>query len=138
MSWLLDTIVISEPHQRTPNRDVTAWLDAQPESEMFLSALTLGELQHGAALLPAGPKRQRLLNWINNDLRQRFAGRILPVDERVSLAWGNLRAAHWRQPLPTIDSLIAATALAHGLTLATRNTADMARTGVSLFNPWEP
>ncbi len=138
MSWLLDTNVISEPHQRTPNRDVMAWLDAQPESELFLSALTLGELQHGAALLPAGTKRHRLLNWINNDLRQRFARRILPVDERVSLMWGNLRAAHWRQPLPTIDSLLAATALAHGLTLATRNTADMARTGVSVFNPWDP
>ena len=138
MSWLLDTNVISEPHQRTPNRDVMAWLDAQPESELFLSALTLGELQHGAALFPAGTKRHRLLNWINNDLRQRFARRILPVDERVSLMWGNLRAAHWRQPLPTIDSLLAATALAHGLTLATRNTADMARTGVSLCNPWDP
>jgi len=137
VSWLLDTNVISESHQRTPNRKVMDWLDAQPESELFLSAITLGELQSGAARLPEGPKRRSLLTWINNDLRQRFAGRILPVDERVGLAWGNLLAANWQQPLPTVDSLIAATALAHGLTLATRNTQDMARTGASLFNPWE-
>ncbi|MBI5799492.1 MAG: type II toxin-antitoxin system VapC family toxin [Verrucomicrobia bacterium] len=137
MSWLLDTNVISESHQRTPNRRVMDWLDAQPESELFLSAITLGELQSGAARLPEGPKRRSLLTWINNDLRQRFAGRILPVDERVGLAWGNLTAASHRQPLRSVDSLIAAAALSHGLTLATRNTAEMARTGVSLFNPWE-
>ena len=137
MSWLLDTNVISESHQRMPNRKVMDWLDAQPESELFLSAITLGELQSGAARLPDGQKKRSLQTWINNDLRQRFAGRIVPVDDRVSIGWGNLLAAHWRQPLPTVDSLIAATALVHGLTLATRNTADMARTGVNLFNPWE-
>lgn len=137
MSWLLDTNVISEPLQRTPNRKVMDWMDAQPESELFLSAITLGELQSGAARLPDGSKRRSLLTWINNDLRQRFAGRVLPIDERVGLAWGNLTAASHRQPLPTVDSLIAATALAHGLTLVTRNTPDMARTGASLFNPWE-
>jgi len=116
---------------------VMDWLDAQPESELFLSAISLGELQSGAARLPDGMKKRSLLTWINNDLRQRFAGRVVPVDDRVGIGWGNLLAAHWRQPLPTVDSLIAATALVHGLTLATRNTADMARTGVSLFNPWE-
>ena len=137
MSWLLDTNVISESHQRMPNRKVMDWLDAQPESELFLSAITLGELQSGAARLPDSPKKRSLQTWINNDLRQRFAGRIVPVDDQVSIGWGNLLAAHWKQPLPTVDSLIAATALVHGLTLATRNTADMARTGVNLFNPWE-
>ena len=137
MSWLLDTNIISESQQRTPNRKVMDWLDAQPESELFLSAITLGELQSGAARLPASTKRQRLLAWINHNLRQRFAGRILPVDDHVSLVWGNLLATHHRSPLPTLDSLIAATALTHHLTLVTRNTADMARTGVPLFNPWE-
>ena len=103
---------------------------------MFISVLTLGELWKGAALLPEGRKRRQILLWLQRDIRQRFEGRILPVDETVSLAWGQLLAGAGR-PLPAIDSLIAATAVAHQLTVATRNTADMADTGADVFNPWK-
>lgn len=136
MSWLLDTCVLSEPARKTPDPRVVQWLADQAEEEVFISVLTLGELWKGAALLPEGGKRRQILAWLQRDIRQRFEGRILPVDEAVSLAWGQLLADAGR-PLPAIDSLIAATAVAHHLTVATRNTEDMADTGAAVFNPWE-
>ena len=136
MSWLLDTCVLSEPARKTPDPKVVQWLADQAEEELFISVLTLGELWKGAALLPDGRKRRQILLWLQRDIRQRFEGRILPVDETVSLAWGQLLADAER-PLPAIDSLIAATAVAHQLTLATRNTEDMADSGAAVFNPWK-
>jgi len=96
----------------------------------------LGELWKGAARLADGRKRRQILSWLQRDIRQRFEGRILPVDEAVSLAWGQLVADAGR-PLPAIDSLIAATAVAHQLTVATRNTENMADTGAAVFDPWQ-
>ena len=136
MSWLLDTCVLSEPARNTPDPRVVQWLADQAEEELFISVLALGELCKGAALLPEGGQRRQILSWLQRDIRQRFEGRILPVDETVSLAWGRLLAAA-RRPLPAIDSLIAATAVAHQLTVATRNTKDMADTGAAVFNPWK-
>jgi hypothetical protein len=136
VSWLLDTCVLSEPARKTPDPRVVQWLADQAEEELFISVLTLGELWKGAALLPDGRKRRQILLWLQRDIRQRFEGRILAVDETVSLAWGQLLADAGR-PLPAIDSLIAATAVAHQLTVATRNTEDMADTGAAVFNPWK-
>ena len=106
MSWLLDTCVPSEPARKTPDPRVVQWLADQAEEELFISVLTLGELWKGAALLPDGRKRRQILSWLQRDIRQRFEGRILPVDEAVSLAWGQLLADAGR-PWPAIDSLIA-------------------------------
>ena len=135
MSWLLDTNVISELARPVPNPVVTQWLTAH-EDELFLSVLTLGELQKGISSLADSRRRRRLASWLDREIRPWFAARLLPVDERVAVRWGRLQA-QVGQPLPAIDSLIAATALEHGLVLATRNTQDMVRTGASLFNPWE-
>lgn len=135
MSWLLDTNVISELSRPAPEAKVAQWLSAH-EDELFLSVLTLGEIQKGISNLTDSRRRRRLASWLDHEIRPWFAGRLLPVDERVAVGWGRMQAQAGH-PLPAIDSLIAATALEHGLTLATRNTADMARTGVSLFNPWE-
>ncbi len=135
MSWLLDTNVISELARPVPNPVVAQWLTAH-EDELFLSVLTLGEIQKGISSLVDSRRRRRLANWLEREIRPWFAGHLLPVDERVAVRWGRLQAQA-RQPLPAIDSLIAATALEHGLVLATRYTQDMARTGVSLFNPWD-
>lgn len=139
MSWLLDTCVICEPTRKSPSPRVSLWLDGQPEESLYLSVLTLGEIRNGVAVLPAGPKRKRLERWLAQDLVERFAGRILPVDAEVADAWGRLQATAETKgrPLPTLDSLLAATAMAHGLVLATRNTSDFALTGVDLVNPWE-
>jgi predicted nucleic acid-binding protein len=138
VSWLLDTCVICEPSQKKPSAKVVAWLDAQPEEMLYLSVLTFGEIRKGVARLPAGPKRKRLESWLEHDLRARFAGRIIPLDEEIADDWGRLQAAAEGRGhvLPTLDSQLAATARTRGLTLVTRNTSDFASNEVSLFDPW--
>jgi predicted nucleic acid-binding protein len=139
VSWLLDTCVISEPTRPRPSPRVLAWLREQSEESLYVSVLTLGEIRKGAALLPAGPKRRSLEKWLEHELPERFAGRILPVDAAAADLWGRLQAQaeNAGHPLPTLDSLLSATALAHGLVVATRNTDDFKATGAELFNPWE-
>ena len=139
MSWLLDTCVICEPVQKSPSSRVLAWLDGQPEESLHLSVLTLGEIRKGAARLPAGPKRKRLEHWLEHVLAERFSGRILSIDVEAADLWGRMQAQAEKHghPLPTLDSLLAATALAHGLILVTRNSRDFAETGAELHNPWE-
>lgn len=138
MSWLLDTCVLSELVKQAPAPSVVAWVDGCPEESLYLSVLTLGEIEKGVARLPHSTMRTRLAAWLRQDLPDRFAGRILPIDERVAAVWGRLSGESERagSPLPVIDSLIAATALQHGLTVATRNTRDIERCGASCVNPW--
>jgi predicted nucleic acid-binding protein len=117
---------------------VLAWLDDQSEETLYLSVLTLGEIRKGIARLPTGPKRKRLDHWLQHDLRERFTGRILEIDAEIADLWGRLQAqaeTHGR-PLPTLDSLLAATALTRGLSLVTRNTPDFSFAGVELLDPW--
>ena len=139
MSWLLDTCVICEPTRKQPSARVLAWLDDQAEETLYLSVLSLGEIHKGIARLPAGAKRRRLERWLENDLAERFAGRILGIDAEMADLWGRLQAQAENRgnPLPTLDSLLAATALARGLTVVTRNTSDFEATGAELINPWE-
>ena len=102
--------------------------------------LTLGELQRGISRLPASRKRSRLQTWLDADLRQRFEGRILPIDVAVALRWGEVQARVEAKgtPLPVMDSLIACTALVHGFTVVTRNGEHFERTGVAVVDPWAP
>ena len=138
MSYLLDTCVLSEFQRPTPQATVVAWLRAQEEEALFLSVLTLGELQRGISRLPASRKRNRLQAWLDSDLRQRFEGRILPIDDVVALRWGGVQARVEARgtPLPVMDSLIACTALTHDLAVVTRNGEDFAHTGVAVVDPW--
>lgn len=137
--FLLDTNVISELMKARPSGRVVEWVDATPEDLFYLSVITIGEIRKGIDLLDeTDPKRAALQSWLNRDLRVRFAGRWLPFDESVAERWGHLEAVARRQrvTLPTIDAQLAATALHHGLTFVTRNTADIRSTGVPVFNPW--
>lgn len=136
MKWLLDTNVICEPGKRRPHAKVLAWLDSLPEQDCALSVLTLGEIEKGIHALPAGSERCNKENALVA-LRRRFAGRILAVDDRVAAKWGELMGESERvgRPLPAVDNLLAATAMVHGLTLATRDTGDIARS-VRVFNPF--
>lgn len=138
MRYLLDTCLISELVRARPHAAVPAWIDAQQESHLFLSVLTLGELRKGVERLEDGARRSRLANWLDGDLKVRFSGRLLPVDEDVAERWGIVTAdaAAKGIAVPVVDGLIAATALVHGMTVVTRNVDDMQAAGVPVFNPW--
>ena len=134
MSYLLDTNVLSELRRKAPNPAVAHWISQRPSRALFLSVLTFGEIRKGIDSLQDLPKRQILNDWLETELSAYFQGRILPVDQLVSDRWGRLLAKAGR-PLPTIDSLLAATAAAHGLCMVTRNTRDFEGLGIDLFNP---
>jgi predicted nucleic acid-binding protein len=138
--FLLDTNVVSELMKPRPSRKVIAWVEGTAEALMHLSVITIGEVRKGIDLLDDDdPRRAALQGWLDRDVRIRFAGRLLAFDDGVSERWGHLEALakKRRLTLPTIDAQLAATALHHGLTFVTRNTADIAPTGVPLFDPWK-
>lgn len=137
---LLDTCVLSELVRPSPEPAVVRWVDRQDETLLYLSAITIGELARGVARLPESRRRTRLDGWLQEDLLPRFRGRILPLDDRVMLEWGRMVAALEQagRSLPAMDSLIAATARYHDLSLVTRNSAVFEGTGVPLHNPWLP
>jgi predicted nucleic acid-binding protein len=132
--YLLDTNVISETRKTRADRSVIAFLNAADADSLFLSVLTLGELRKGveAKRRTDVVTADRLRAWID-DIEITFADRVIPVDAATARRWGELSAA---QSLPVIDTLIAATAIGHDLTLVTRNTRDVESTGVRFINPW--
>ena len=136
MSYLLDTNVVSEARRKTPDSGVTEWLSQRPAATLYLSVLTLGELRKGVEILSDEPRRSLLRDWLEVELPAFFTGRILPIDEGVAEAWGRLLAIAGR-PLPSIDSLIGATAARHGMSVVTRNTRDFASMGLTVINPWK-
>jgi len=139
VSYLLDTCVLSELMRPTPAASVSAWLDAYAHQPVFLSVLTVGEIAQGIAKLAASARKTALNDWLRQVVLPNYEGRILAVDTAVTLRWGALRGdLIWLGRSPAvIDSLLAATALSHGLTLATRNVRDFEALGVTVFNPWD-
>jgi len=139
VNYLVDTCVISEVVRKRPAPEVVSWLAAQDEDHLFMSVLSLEE-QHKGIARPADSRRRRTLEaWVEGDLQRRFAGRIIPVDPGIAARWGRISGDAERagRMIPVIDGLLAATALEHGLTLATRDTFHMEPAGVDLFDPWE-
>ena len=138
MKYLLDTCVVSELIKARPSKGVVDWIGGCDEESLFLSVLTIGEVQKGIAKLDDGKRRYEIQRWLNWDLRKRFAERMLPVDERISLNWGILQAKAEKDgtPVPTINGLIAATAITHNLTVATRDEGGLRHTGARVINPW--
>jgi predicted nucleic acid-binding protein len=133
--WLLDTMVLSETIKPSPEAKVLDWLGAQEPEAMFTSALCLGEVRFGIERLGPGRRREALRAWLRDDLLPFLGSQILNFDADCATAWAELRAVAPRT-LSTVDSLIAATALAHDLRIVTRNVADFDGAGVALFNPW--
>lgn len=139
MSFLLDTCVISEYTRRNPDLKVIRWIDELDEADLFLSAITVGEIKKGIERLPADSNRkQALTTWLENGLLKRFSGRIYPITVEVMLRWGVVyaRLEASGQVVSTLDSLIAATALSHGAILITRDEDHFRPTGVEIINPW--
>ena len=130
----MDTNVLSELRRKQPQPEVVAWFTQRPRQTLCLSVLALGEIRKGIERLGAA-RQQPLLDWLEVELPNYFLGRLLAVDAQTADRWGRLLASAGR-PLPAVDSLMAATALQHDLTLVTRNTADFGGTGVRLINPW--
>lgn len=134
MTFLLDTNVVSEGARPRPDERVIEWLREQRPDHLFISVLTLGEIAFGAASRARRDPMagRRLTVWLAS-VRTRYDERTLGVTGEIAEVWGNLRV---RRPLPAVDGLLAATALAHGLTVVTRNERDFADLGVPLLNPW--
>ncbi|HEY6467381.1 MAG TPA: type II toxin-antitoxin system VapC family toxin [Candidatus Acidoferrales bacterium] len=137
--FLIDTNVLSEYNRGGPDAGVKTWIETTPRVLQYVSVITLAEIEKGVGLLEQGKRRTQLEEWLATNLEEWFGGRVLSVDRNVGSCWARLMVAGTQRgnPLPVIDSLIAATALAHDLTIVTRNIKDFASTGVRTINPWK-
>jgi predicted nucleic acid-binding protein len=134
--YLLDTNVVSELVRPKPDARVLAWFRGVDEASLHLSVLTLGELRSGVGQLREPARRERLRVWLERDLPERLEDRLLPVTAAVADRWGRLIAEAGR-PLAAVDSLLAATALHHGLRMVTRNVKHFGFDGLEVVSPWE-
>jgi len=137
VTYLIDTNVISEIRKGDRcNPVVAAWFAALEDSDVYLSVLVLGEIRKGIerARPKDEPRARALETWLLT-VQRSFADRVLPVDRAVADEWGRISAM---RSVPSIDALLAATAKVHGMTLATRNSADVGGLGADIFNPFEP
>lgn len=138
MRYLLDTMIVSEAAKPVPNGGVLAWLEEQAALDLAISVLTLGEIGRGVARMADGRRKRLLSEWMLTHLPAHFEGRILPVDEGIARAWGEVTADADRsgRPLHVIDGLLLATARAHDLTLVTRNACDFHDRGQDILDPY--
>ncbi len=139
MNYLLDTNVISELISKSPHAGIIEFLNATEEKSLFLSVITLGEIKVGIEKLPDGNKKEKLKNWLEIDLLNRFNERIIDVDLGVMMLWGEIvnRSQSLGRPLPIMDSLIAAQCALNNLTLITRNQKDSENLSLTIINPFK-
>jgi predicted nucleic acid-binding protein len=135
LSFLLDTNVVSETRRKNPDSKVVSWMARTDPADLFISAMTLGEIAKGVALRAKQNPTQTagLEEWLTAT-RVKYINQIVVIDADIAEAWGRLAT---KRTLPIVDGLLAATALVRGLTLATRNERDVADLGVRVLNPWE-
>jgi len=137
VKYLLDTNVISEMQKSNCNPKVKAFMEGIAGEDLYISSLTIGEISYGIEKLSPGKKKHELAVWLYGKLPEWFDGRIIALDTDVLAEWGKLRAGMARN-LPTADSMIAAAAITHHMTLLTRNIKDFdGIEGLMLLNPWE-
>jgi predicted nucleic acid-binding protein len=139
MAWLLDTNILSERRKPKPEPKVIAFYNAQPLSALYVSVVSIAEIRFGIELQQDLTRRAELNDWLTRTMRPAFAGRVLPVTEDILLKW-RLLLEDGRKIGHTYshaDSVLAATALHHGLTVVTRDRSEFDRAGVTVFNPWE-
>lgn len=138
MNFLLDTCAVSELAKPRPNPGVIAWMDGHDESSLYLSVVTLGEIQKGISQLGNRDRQGSLREWLQDAVVDRFSSRLLMLDADIMLHWGHVLGEQARQgiALPVVDMLIASTAHVHRMTVVTRNVSDMERCGAPVANPW--
>lgn len=137
MKFILDTNVVSELTKPSPDINVLDWFKNCPENKMYISSLTLGEIETGIRSLNPGKRQNHLMLWLE-ELQTNFKPRIISVDIIVALRWGEIRGNLKRKGIniPIIDGIIAATAVVNNAVLVTRNTKDFNFPGIELLNPW--
>ncbi len=135
MSYLLDTNVLSELVRAKPEPVVVAWFENVPDDSLYISVLTLGEIQKGVESVSDSRRKEKLRVWLAHTLPDWFEDRVLSVDGAVAEQWGCMLAEAGR-PIPAVDSLLAATALQHDLRMVTRNEQDFIFPGLEVINPW--
>jgi predicted nucleic acid-binding protein len=135
MTYLLDTNIVSELRKRAPDPRVLAWYEKARPAELFLSVLTIGEIRLGIERLRGKDTTQarRLEKWLHG-LHTAYSDHIIGIDAETAEEWGRINVP---DPLPIIDGLLAASAKVRGWTFVTRNTSDVASSGVQLLNPFE-
>ncbi len=135
---VLDTNVVSELMRPAPNAAVLAWLNNQTADTLWLNSVVVSELLYGIARLPDGKRRAQMAQTVRSMLDEDFSGRVLSFDLEAAVVYADLVAMRERQGLPmdVADAQIAAICLAHGATLATRNTKHFEGLGLTLMNPW--
>lgn len=140
MNYLLDTCVLSEYVKKKPNEKVIQWLDEQEEASLFISILSIGEIKKGIIKIEQQqPQRyQKLTLWLQT-VELRFSERIINLDYKIINCWAIIcgQGEAKGQKLPIMDSLIAATAYEHDLTIVTRNVTDFQFSSVQVFSPWD-
>ena len=137
MKYLLDTCVLSELVKSTPEPKVVNWVDTQADESLFISSITLAELLKGIARLQDSQRKTALTEWVSK-IRAEMSERILAFESSTAEYWATMCATAEKSgtTLSAFDSMIAATALEHGLIIATRNTRDFEAAPVMLMNPW--
>jgi predicted nucleic acid-binding protein len=137
VKYLLDTNVLSEIRKPNRNLKVNTFIENIIRDDVFISAISVGEIVFGIEKLPEGKKRTELSLWLYRQILGLFENCIIPLDTEVMQEWGRLCASS-KRTLPLKDSFIAACALTHRCTLVTRNTKDFKDIGgLNLMNPWE-
>ena len=134
--FLLDTNIVSELRRKRPDPQVMAWFKGVRDENLYLSVLSVGEIRRGVERLKIESQRSELTEWLEGILLPWFGPRLLTVNLPVAECWGRLSAAAGR-PLPAIDSLLAATAMSHDLTMVTRNVVDFKLSSLRVINPWD-
>jgi len=139
MQFLLDTCALSELVARKPNRDAQEAIVNLPDEAWCMSAMTVGELRRGIDEMDAGKRREFLEAWFSDHILGIYFSKIVPFDWEAAKIWGSMYAdlLNRRLPMQVEDSIIAATAMTHGLTVVTRNESDFIHCGVPIFNPWK-
>ena len=137
--FLLDTCVVSEATRARASTRVLDWLQARGIDKLFISVVTIAELEQGIAHLGGGARARKVETWLNDSILTQFESRTLDVDIRVARRWGRALGAAKRagRPLSAVDGIIAATAIEHDLTLVTRNVTDFRDFDLRIVNPWQ-